>query len=54
MTDNSKGFTLTREFDATPKAIWAAWTEPDQISAWWHPEGATTPREHVSVDATVL
>jgi uncharacterized protein YndB with AHSA1/START domain len=50
MIDADAGFTLTREIDATPDAIWAAWTEPDEIAAWWHPRGMTTPRESVSVD----
>ncbi|MFB2584195.1 SRPBCC family protein [Herbiconiux liukaitaii] len=51
MIDTDKGFTLTREFDATPEQIWAAWTEPAQAAEWWHPAGLHTPAESVSIDA---
>jgi uncharacterized protein YndB with AHSA1/START domain len=53
MVDTSKGFTLSREFLATPQAIWNAWTDADEISQWWHPVGVATPRELVSVDLRV-
>lgn len=53
MRDESQGFTLTREFDATPEAIWTAWTDADEAAAWWHPRGLTTPRDTVSIDARV-
>jgi uncharacterized protein YndB with AHSA1/START domain len=53
MTDTTKGFTLVRNFDATPEQIWNAWTDPDEVAQWWHPRGMTTPRESVAIDATV-
>ncbi len=31
---------FTRSFAAPPEAIFAAWTEPEQVSAWWDPTGA--------------
>lgn len=51
MIDTDKGFTLTREYDATPEQIWRAWTEPAQAAEWWHPSGLQTPVESVSIDA---
>ena len=53
MIDTSKGFTLTREFDATPEELWAAWTDPDEVTYWWHPRGLSTPRVSVRIDARV-
>lgn len=53
MIDTSIGFTLTRELDATPQAIWDAWTNPDQAAQWLHPRGVSTPRESVEIDARV-
>jgi uncharacterized protein YndB with AHSA1/START domain len=53
MIDTNKGFTLVRQYDATPEQIWRAWTDPDEVAEWWHPAGMTTPRETVSIDATV-
>ncbi|MDO9395078.1 MAG: SRPBCC domain-containing protein [Herbiconiux sp.] len=53
MIDTTKGFTLTRELDATPEAIWSAWTEPDEMADWWHPVGMHTPRDTVAVDLRV-
>ncbi len=53
MIDTTKGFTLTRELDATPDAIWSAWTDPDQVADWWHGRGGSTPRESVHLDVRV-
>ena len=44
-------FTIERRLDATPEQVWAAWTDPDQAAAWWHPHGVSTPRETVEIDA---
>lgn len=53
MIDSSKGFTIVRTFEATPEEVWQAWTDPDSAAQWWHPNGATTPRESVEIDAHV-
>ncbi|RHA41001.1 SRPBCC family protein [Cellulomonas rhizosphaerae] len=53
MIDTTKGFTLTREIDATPEELWTAWTDPDELAHWWHPRGVTTPRDSVTVDLRV-
>ncbi|MCH8561822.1 SRPBCC domain-containing protein [Nesterenkonia sp. YGD6] len=53
MIDESKGFTLVRTFAATPEQVWTAWTDPDAAAQWFHPEGATTPRESVEMDVRV-
>jgi uncharacterized protein YndB with AHSA1/START domain len=43
-------FTITRTFDAPKEAVWAAWTDPDQICKWFGPKGLHTPRDTVEVD----
>ncbi len=53
MIDMTLGFTLVRDFDATPEELWAAWTDPDEAAVWWHPAGLRTPRETVTIDARV-
>lgn len=53
MIDTTRGFTLVRQYDATPEELWRAWTDPDEVAAWWHPAGLHTPRETVTIDARV-
>lgn len=53
MIDETKGFTLARTFAATPEEVWSAWTNPDEAAQWFHPEGASTPRESVEMDVRV-
>lgn len=53
MIDKTLGFTLVRNFDATPAEVWRAWTDPDEAATWLHPRGVTTPRESVEIDARV-
>lgn len=53
MIDRSRGFTLTRDLDATPERVWRAWTDPDEAAQWWHPRGVSTPHDTVRIDARV-
>lgn len=39
---------ITRTFDAPRGAVWAAWTDPEQVAEWWGPEGFTVP--HCELD----
>lgn len=32
---------LTRVYDAPVKAVWDAWTDPEQAAKWWGPRGFT-------------
>jgi uncharacterized protein YndB with AHSA1/START domain len=34
-------FTITRVYDAPVKAVWDAWTDPEQVAQWWGPRGFT-------------
>ena len=47
------GFTIVREFAASRARVWEAWTNPDVLARWFHPETLVTPRESVSVDLRV-
>lgn len=47
------GFTIVREFAAPRARVWEAWTNPDVMARWFHPETLVTPRESVSVDLRV-
>lgn len=34
---------VTRTFDAPKERVWRAWSDPDQVRAWWGPQGFTSP-----------
>jgi uncharacterized protein YndB with AHSA1/START domain len=42
--------TIRRVFDAPLEAVWDAWTQPDQLAAWWGPPGWSTPLENVALE----
>jgi uncharacterized protein YndB with AHSA1/START domain len=42
--------TITREFDATPEQVFAAWTEPAAIGRWYGPNGFAAPEDRITVD----
>lgn len=46
-------FTIVRDFAAPRNRVWEAWTNPDIMARWFHPETLVTPRESVSVDLRV-
>ncbi|AHG01738.1 hypothetical protein HALLA_00170 (plasmid) [Halostagnicola larsenii XH-48] len=35
--------TINRTFDAPREAVWAAWTDPEQLAEWWGPAEFTVP-----------
>ena len=41
---------ITRIFDAPREAVFRAWTEPDEVAAWFGPESFDTPRERIRID----
>lgn len=49
-TTDEPGFSIVRDFAAPRERLWDAWTNPDVMARWYHPEGLHTPRESVSVD----
>ena len=41
--DESLVLKIERVFPADPEQLFAAWTEPEKLVAWWGPEGMATP-----------
>ena len=44
---------ITRIFDAPREQVFRAWTDPDQVAAWYGPEHFETPRERIHIDLRV-
>ena len=44
---------ITRVFDAPRELVFKAWTDPDEVSAWYGPENFETPREKIRIDLRV-
>jgi uncharacterized protein YndB with AHSA1/START domain len=44
---------ITRIFDAPRERVFKAWTDPDEVAAWYGPEHFDTPRERVRIDLRV-
>lgn len=41
---------VTRTFDATRERVYRAFTDPDQLAAWWGPIGNSLPRDEIEFD----
>jgi uncharacterized protein YndB with AHSA1/START domain len=44
---------ITRTFDAPREQVFRAWTDPDQVAAWYGPEHFDTPRDRIRIDLRV-
>lgn len=44
---------ITRIFEAPREAVFRAWTEPDQVAAWYGPEQMHAPRDRIRIEARV-
>jgi uncharacterized protein YndB with AHSA1/START domain len=44
---------ITRIFDAPRERVWRAWTDPDDVGAWFGPEHFDTPGDKVRIDLRV-
>ena len=44
---------ITRIFDAPRERVFRAWTDPDQVAAWYGPEHFETPRDRIHIDLRV-
>jgi uncharacterized protein YndB with AHSA1/START domain len=53
MTTTAQDILITRIFDAPREEVFAAWTDPEQVSQWFGPEHFDTPREKVRIDLRV-
>lgn len=46
-TDTS--LTVRRTLDAPRERVWKAWTDPEQVTQWWGPNGFTTTVHEIDV-----
>ena len=44
---------ITRIFEASRERVFKAWTDPDEVAAWFGPEQFDTPRERIRIDLRV-
>jgi uncharacterized protein YndB with AHSA1/START domain len=44
---------ITRIFDAPRERVFKAWTDPDEVAAWYGPEQFDTPRDRIRIDPRV-
>ena len=44
---------ITRIFDVPRDQVFKAWTDPDEVAAWFGPEHLDTPRDKVRIDLRV-
>jgi uncharacterized protein YndB with AHSA1/START domain len=44
---------ITRTFDAPREQVFRAWTDPDELAAWYGPAHVDIPRDRVSIDLRV-
>jgi uncharacterized protein YndB with AHSA1/START domain len=44
---------ITHVFDAPREAVFAAWTDPEQVARWWAPDGFEIPPESVAIEPWV-
>jgi Activator of Hsp90 ATPase homolog 1-like protein len=42
-----------RIFDAPRERVFRAWTDPDEVAAWYGPAHMETPRERIRIDLRV-
>jgi uncharacterized protein YndB with AHSA1/START domain len=40
---------LERVYDASPEAVWKAWTDPELLKQWWGPENVSIPECEVDL-----
>jgi uncharacterized protein YndB with AHSA1/START domain len=53
MSDAPHDLVITRIFDAPRALVYRAFTDPDQLAAWFGPVGFSVPRDSVEIDARV-
>jgi uncharacterized protein YndB with AHSA1/START domain len=44
---------ITRIFEAPREDVFRAWTDPDEVAAWYGPEHFDTPRDRIHIDLRV-
>ncbi len=47
---SAQEITVTRVYDVPRELVWKAWTEPEQLAAWWGAPGWTSPASRIEID----
>lgn len=50
MTTEPPDLFITRVFDAPRALVYRAFTDPEQLAAWWGPTGSVRPRDEMDFD----
>jgi uncharacterized protein YndB with AHSA1/START domain len=53
VTTAEKEVLITRIFDAPRERVFRAWTDPEEVAAWYGPEQWDTPRDRIHIDLRV-
>jgi uncharacterized protein YndB with AHSA1/START domain len=51
--DTDQEVLITRIFEAPRERVFKAWTDPDEVAAWYGPEHMEAPRERIHIDLRV-
>jgi len=46
----TREISITRVYEAPRRLVWAAWTEPAQLAAWWGKRGWTARLDSIELD----
>jgi uncharacterized protein YndB with AHSA1/START domain len=52
-TSSDQEVLITRIFNAPRERVFKAWTDPDEVAAWYGPEHFEAPRERIHIDLRV-
>jgi uncharacterized protein YndB with AHSA1/START domain len=52
-TADDRTVLITRVFDAPRADVFRAWTDPEELAAWYGPDQFDTPREGIRIDLRV-
>ena len=50
---NAEQVAIAHVFDAPIEDVFRAWTDPDEVAAWYGPAGMRAPRERIQIDLRV-
>jgi uncharacterized protein YndB with AHSA1/START domain len=52
-TTSEEMVAIERVFDAPRSAVFRAWTDPEELAAWYGPAHMDTPRERIRIDLRI-
>jgi uncharacterized protein YndB with AHSA1/START domain len=49
-TSADQEIVITRTFEGPRERVFRAWIDPDEVTAWYGPDGFDTPRDRIRID----